>query len=90
MDSTLLRGAQSTYTKTLFDFCQKTTLHMEFTLAEAYRTKAERAINRMKNNKAPGVAGVQAELLKHGGVTILDKFTSLFNQYRVHKSSPED
>ena len=32
----------------------------------------KRALNKMKGGKAPGVDGVRVEMLKEGGVTVLE------------------
>ena len=41
--------------------------------------EVKRALNEMKGGKAPGMDGVRAEMLKEGGVTVLEWLVRLFN-----------
>ena len=41
-------------------------------MRENIRGEVKRALNEMKGGKAPGMDGVRVEMLKEGGVTILE------------------
>ena len=41
--------------------------------------EVKRALNEMKGGKAPGMDGVRVEMLKEGGVTVLEWLARLFN-----------
>ena len=46
---------------------------------EIRREEVKRALNETKRGKAPGMDGVRAEMLKEGGVTVLEWLARLFN-----------
>ena len=54
------------------------------------REEVERALNETKAGKAPGVDGVRAEMLKEGGVTVLEWLVRLFNVCFVLSMVPVD
>ena len=41
--------------------------------------EGKRALNKTKGGKAPGMDGVRVEMLKEGGVTVLEWLVRLFN-----------
>ena len=41
--------------------------------------EVKRALNETKGGKAPGMDGVRVEMLKEGGVTVLEWLVSVFN-----------
>lgn len=49
-----------------------------------------RAIKKLKNNKAAGMDEIQAEILKNGGETMIQKLTNLCNLCWVEEAVPED
>ena len=46
---------------------------------EITREEVKRALNETKGGKAPGIDGVRVEMLKEGGVTVLECLVRLFN-----------
>ena len=46
---------------------------------EITREEVNRALNEMKGGKAPGMDGVRVEMLKEGGVTVLEWLVRVFN-----------
>jgi len=49
-----------------------------------------RVIKKMKNGKAPGIDGIQAELLKSGGKEMIKRLTKLCNQVWEMREVPGD
>ena len=47
--------------------------------SEIIKEEVERALKETKTGKAPGVDGVHAEMLKEGGVTVVEWLVRLFN-----------
>ena len=41
--------------------------------------EVKRVLNETKGGKAPGMDGVRVEMLKEGGVTVLERLGTLFN-----------
>lgn len=52
--------------------------------------EVQRAINKLKNNKAPGADHLPAELFKHGGNTLLEILQQLIKNVWTQKVMPED
>ena len=46
---------------------------------EITREEVKRVLNEMKGGKAPGMDGVRVEMLKEGGVTVLEWLVRVFN-----------
>ena len=46
--------------------------------------EVKRALNETKGGKAPGMNGVRVEMLKEGGVTVLEWLVRLFNIYMLY------
>ena len=64
----------------LFDFSgEPTQIQVDITDGEITQQEVRRAISKLKNNKAAGLDGITAELLKHGKELVADQFTQLFN-----------
>jgi len=49
-----------------------------------------RVIKKMKNGKAPGIDGIQAELLKSGGKEMIKRLTRVCNQVWEKREVPSD
>jgi hypothetical protein len=52
--------------------------------------EVKKAISKLKNNKAAGLDGITAELLKHGKEVIIDELTNLFNLIWETEEVPAD
>ena len=52
------------------------------------KSEVRNAINTLKNGKAPGIDNIPDELIKCGGVKILDSMTSKFQQIWKKKEWP--
>ena len=52
--------------------------------------EVRRAVNQMSTGKAPGIDGIPAEILKHGGEELLQQLTNLFTQIWNENSVPQD
>lgn len=48
------------------------------------------AVQKLKNNKAPGIDNISAELIKHGGEALLIKLQLLFDEIWKTEKIPED
>ena len=57
---------------------------------EITREEVKRALNEMKGGKAPGMDGMRVEMLKEGGVTVLEWLVRLFNIYFMLSIVPVD
>jgi hypothetical protein len=53
------------------------------------RGEIDLAISKMKNYKAPGPDNIQAELIRYGGVTLLDELEHLYKQIWEEEKLPE-
>ena len=57
---------------------------------EITREEVKSALNEMKGGKAPGMDGVRVEMLKEGGVTVLEWLVSVFNLSFILSIVPVD
>ena len=57
---------------------------------EITREEVKRALNETKGGKAPGMDGVRVEMLKEGGVTVLEWLVRVFNIYFMLSIVPVD
>ena len=48
------------------------------------------ALKKMKGGKAAGMDGIVVEMLKNGGITIIDWLLRIFNKYMESGVVPED
>jgi hypothetical protein len=65
---------------TVFSFTQEQICaQTQFETSDLSTTEVNKAIQVLKNNKAPGLDGIPAELLKHGKENIVEELTYLFN-----------
>ena len=53
-------------------------------MRERLQEKVKRAWNETKGGKAPGMDGVRVEMLKEGGVTVLEWLVRVFNIYMLY------
>ncbi|KAI8486085.1 hypothetical protein Bbelb_361850 [Branchiostoma belcheri] len=54
------------------------------------REEVADAVHNMKDGKSPGFDNIPAELLKHGGEVVVDKYTELCQKIWVEKRWPKD
>ena len=67
-------------TTNLIDFEQETPMTLlDVTMGNIPIEDVTKSIHVLKNNKAGGLDEVTAELLKHGGETVAEELTYLFN-----------
>ena len=52
--------------------------------------EVEKAVRMLKDGKAPGVDNIPAEILKHGGPSILDTLTIVCQQIPTSRQGPKD
>jgi hypothetical protein len=52
------------------------------------RNEIERALKYLKNNKAAGASSIEAELLKNGGVNLVDALHEVIQQFGTSETLP--
>ena len=75
----------------LIDFEQETPMTLlDITMGNISIEEVTKSIHALKNNKAGGLDEVTAELLKHGGETVAEELTYLFNRVWQAEEIPGD
>ena len=74
----LIETASSTITDTTID-CE-----------EPSEPEVSPAIAKLRNGRAPGICGIHAELLKHGGLTMVTWLTQIFKGIWASSHFPDD
>ena len=74
----------------LHDFSQDCMNSLDIEIGDVTMEEVERVIKRLKNGKAAGIDGIQAELLKHGGGELAKRITKLCNKIWTTGEIPQD
>jgi len=72
------------------DFSNEDVIQLDTDTAPITHNEVRRAINSLKNGKAAGIDGIQTELIKAGGKTMVATLTELCNKVWNTETVPAD